>query len=81
MIYRYYKPKRVILANLNSTFQSLSVNNVWPKLIHEIDSSPFVTTLPFKTCDESNLGISRFCNLDDENLPEPKIWGQQESIL
>jgi hypothetical protein len=54
---------------------------LWPKLIHEIDSSPFVTTLPFKTCDESNLGISRFCNLDDENLPEPKIWGQQESIL
>jgi hypothetical protein len=38
---------------------------------------PVFTALPFKQCDESNLGISRFCNLDDESLPEPKIWGQQ----
>jgi hypothetical protein len=38
---------------------------------------PVVTSLPFKTCDESNLGISRFCNLDDTSLPSPKIWGEQ----
>jgi hypothetical protein len=38
---------------------------------------PIFTALPFKQCDESNLGVSRFCNLDDESLPEPKIWGQQ----
>ena len=35
-----------------------------------------VTSLPFKTCDESNLGISHLCNLDQPNLPEPKIWGK-----
>jgi hypothetical protein len=38
---------------------------------------PVITSLPFKTCDESNLGISRFCNLDDTTLPLPKIWGKQ----
>ena len=38
---------------------------------------PVVTSLPFKTCDESNLGISHFCNLDDLSLPSPKIWGEQ----
>ena len=38
---------------------------------------PVISTLPFKQCDESNLGISYFCNLDDENLPEPRIWGKQ----
>ena len=38
---------------------------------------PVVTSLPFKVCDESNLGISQFCNLDNPILPEPKIWGKQ----
>jgi len=38
---------------------------------------PVITSLPFKECDESNLGISHFCNLDDETLPEPKIWGKK----
>ena len=37
---------------------------------------PVVTSIPFKTCDESNLGISHFCNLDQPNLPDPKIWGK-----
>jgi len=38
---------------------------------------PVVTALPFKVCDESNLGISQFCSLDNPSLPEPKIWGKQ----
>ena len=38
---------------------------------------PVISSLPFKECDESNLGISHFCNLDDDTLPEPKIWGKQ----
>jgi hypothetical protein len=36
-----------------------------------------MTSLPFKSCDESNLGISKFCSLDETSLPEPRIWGQQ----
>jgi hypothetical protein len=36
-----------------------------------------MTTVPFRRCDESNFGVSKFCNLEDSKLPEPKIWGQQ----
>jgi len=36
-----------------------------------------ITTLPFKTCDESNFGMSKFCKMYDEtDLPDPKIWGK-----
>ena len=38
---------------------------------------PKLTVVPFRRCDDSNLGISKFCNLDDQKLPEPRIWGQQ----
>jgi len=35
-----------------------------------------ITLQPFRACDESNFELSRFCNLDDETLPDPKIWSQ-----
>jgi hypothetical protein len=37
---------------------------------------PFITTLPFKACDESNFGVSHFCNIEDRTLPDPKLWAQ-----
>jgi len=36
-----------------------------------------VTTVPFRRCDDSNLGTSQLCDLEDTIMPEPKIWGQQ----
>lgn len=38
---------------------------------------PTVTAAPFRRCDDANQGISRFCNLEDQKLPQPRIWGQQ----
>ena len=38
---------------------------------------PFITSLPFKVCDESNLGLSKFCDLEDKTIPEPRLWSQQ----
>lgn len=35
-----------------------------------------VTALPFKECDESNLGISELCNVEDPSLATPRIWAQ-----
>ena len=43
------------------------------KIIYE----PKMTSVPFRRCDESNLGVSTFCNLEDSKLPQPRIWGQQ----
>jgi hypothetical protein len=36
-----------------------------------------ITTIPFRRCDESNLGISRFCSLDDSKLPNPTKFSKQ----
>ncbi len=36
-----------------------------------------VTSLPFRRCDDTNLGVSKLCDLEDTTLPEPKMWGQQ----
>ena len=38
---------------------------------------PVLTSIPFRTCDDSNLGVSGLCNLEDKTLPEPRIWGKQ----
>jgi hypothetical protein len=38
---------------------------------------PVLTSIPFRTCDDSNLGVSSLCNLEDKRLPEPRIWGEQ----
>jgi hypothetical protein len=35
-----------------------------------------LTSLPFKGCDESNIGISFLCNIEDQDFPQPRIWGQ-----
>jgi len=35
-----------------------------------------VTSLPFKECDESNIGISFLCNLEDQDSPQPRIWAE-----
>jgi len=36
-----------------------------------------VTAIPFRRCDQRNLGVSPLCNFDDPFLPEPRIWAQQ----
>ena len=38
---------------------------------------PTISTLPFRRCDDTNLGVSPLCNLDDQTLPDPKLWGQE----
>ena len=38
---------------------------------------PMITTIPFRRCDESNLGVSTFCSLDNQNLPYPTKFSQQ----
>jgi hypothetical protein len=38
---------------------------------------PVVTALPFKTCDETNLGVSPLCNIYKPDLPQPMIWAEQ----
>ena len=35
------------------------------------------TVVPFRRCDYKNLGVSYLCDLNDLNLPEPRIWGSQ----
>ena len=35
------------------------------------------TAVPFRRCDNKNLGISTLCNLNDVNLPQPPIFGRQ----
>ena len=35
------------------------------------------TVVPFRRCDYKNLGVSYLCNLNDLDLPEPRIWGKQ----
>jgi len=36
-----------------------------------------ITAVPFRRCDDSNLGTSKLCDLEDTTMPEPKMWGQQ----
>lgn len=36
-----------------------------------------VTTVQFRRCDSSNVGVSKFCTLDNGKLPSPKKFGQQ----
>ena len=36
-----------------------------------------VTTVQFRRCDSGNVGVSRFCTLDNGKLPSPKKFGQQ----
>ena len=38
---------------------------------------PSVTALPFRRCDDSNMGVTDLCNLDDKTIPEPKMWARQ----
>ena len=36
-----------------------------------------ITTAPFRVCDNSNIGVSQFCNFEDSLFPEPQIWARQ----
>ena len=38
---------------------------------------PSVFAVPFRRCDSSNLGVSRFCNLNNKDLPQPTKYGSQ----
>jgi len=42
---------------------------------------PYVTVVPFRRCDDTNLYVSQLCDLDDTTLPEPKLWGQEVTSL
>jgi len=33
--------------------------------------------VPFRRCDEANLGVSIPCDIDNTNTANPRIWGQQ----
>ena len=39
--------------------------------------NPTLTLLPFRRCDDTNVGVSDLCNLNDPTIPDPKIWAQQ----
>ncbi len=39
--------------------------------------STTVTTSSFRVCNHQNLGASFLCNLDNPDLPDPKIWANQ----
>ena len=36
-----------------------------------------VTAVPFRTCNEKNLGVSFLCNLEGHDIPDPPIFGHQ----
>jgi len=36
-----------------------------------------VSTQPFRKCDEKNLGMSPFCDVGNDDLPKPQIFGDQ----
>ncbi len=38
---------------------------------------PVVTTVPFRRCDASNLGVSRLCAVDNYKLPQPTLFATQ----
>ena len=38
---------------------------------------PELTAVQFRMCDSSNLGVSRFCNLNNKALPQPTKFGSQ----
>jgi hypothetical protein len=38
---------------------------------------PALYTIPFRRCDSGNLGVSRFCNLNNRNLPQPMKFSTQ----
>ncbi len=38
---------------------------------------PTVMAVPFRPCDSSNLGVSRLCNLNSKDLPQPTKYGTQ----
>ena len=43
---------------------------------HTTSYQSTITTSPFRACDETSLGVSHFCNLEDNTLPDPKIWSK-----
>jgi len=40
---------------------------------------PSLYTIPFRRCDSGNLGVSRFCALNNKNLPQPMKFATQLS--
>ncbi len=40
-----------------------------------------VTAVPFRRCDNKNLGISTLCTLNDPDAPNPPIYGEQVQTL
>ena len=38
---------------------------------------PMITAVPFRQCDETNLGVSPLCNIDKTKLPNPKKFTYQ----
>ncbi len=39
-----------------------------------------ITTVPFRRCDSTNLGVSRFCSLDNTKLPQPTKFARQVKL-
>lgn len=35
-----------------------------------------ISAAPFRACDDANFGLSRYCNMEDPTLPDPKIWAK-----
>lgn len=40
-----------------------------------------ITAVPFRRCDNKNLGISNFCNVEASDGLNPPIYGNQVHIL
>ncbi len=38
---------------------------------------PIMTTIPFSTCDYTNLGVNPICNINDKSLPQPTKFSTQ----
>jgi len=38
---------------------------------------PFIISTPFRRCDSSNFGVSRLCNPNSKEIPQPTMYGSQ----
>ncbi len=38
---------------------------------------PYISVVPFRRCDDTNLYVSKLCDLDDTTLPDPKLWSKE----
>ena len=42
--------------------------------------TPTVTTVPFRRCNNLNIGVSPLCKIHDKKLPNPKLWDDKDSF-